>query len=257
MSDFIHYDLKQQKRGAVVEVTLNTQANVQLLDSSSFTAYRNGRQYRYIGGLATKSPIRLAIPRNGHWHVVIDLGGYSGSVRSDVRVLPGALPTIRSQSVHNLDAIAAAALEADPTPADDRKFDVFISHATEDKDAVVRPLAHALDAEGLDVWYDEFELRLGDSLRRKIDYGLANSRFGVVVVSRSFFAKNWAQYELDGLVTREMAGGEQVILPIWHEISKDEIIRNSPSLADKLALRSSDETIDEMAAEIAEVVRSH
>jgi len=62
----------------------------------------------------------------------------------------------------------------------------------------------------------------------------------VVVISKPFLSKNWAQYELDGLVTREMSGAGQVILPIWHEISKDEIIRKSPTLADKLALRTSD-----------------
>ncbi len=103
------------------------------------------------------------------------------------------------------------------------------------------------------MWYDEFELRIGASLRRNIDYGLANSRFGVVVVSQAFFAKNWSQYELDGLVTREM-DGEQIILPIWHEISKSEIIAHSPSLADKFALSTSAETVEEIAAKIAAVI---
>lgn len=103
------------------------------------------------------------------------------------------------------------------------------------------------------MWYDEFELRIGASLKRNIDYGLANSRFGVVVVSQAFFAKNWSQYELDGLVTREM-DGEQIILPIWHEISKSEIIAHSPSLADKFALSTSAETVEEIAAKIAAVI---
>lgn len=109
-------------------------------------------------------------------------------------------------------------------------------------------------SQGLKVWYDEFELRIGDSLRRKIDSGVARSRFGVVVVSHSFFAKNWPQYELDGLVTREMTG-EQVILPLWHEIAKQEVIDYSPSLADKVARSTSDFTIDEIAREIGDVIR--
>ena len=132
-------------------------------------------------------------------------------------------------------------------------YDVFISHATEDKDAVARPLATSLLSHGLKVWYDEFELRIGDSLRRKIDFGLARSRFGVVVISPSFFAKNWPQYELDGLVTREMTG-EQVILPLWHQISKQQVIDQSPSLADKVARSTSDFTVVEIAAEIAGVI---
>jgi len=108
---------------------------------------------------------------------------------------------------------------------------------------------------GLRVWYDEFELRLGDSLRRKIDAGLARSRFGVVVFSHSFFAKNWPQYELDGLVTREMTGA-QVILPLWHRITKSEVIAQSPSLADKVARSTADFTIEEIAREIADVIRN-
>lgn len=105
------------------------------------------------------------------------------------------------------------------------------------------------------MWYDEFELRIGDSLRRKIDQGLANSRFGVVVLSHAFFAKNWPQYELDGLVTREMSG-EQVVLPLWHRITKGEIMARSPSLADKVARNTSDFTVDEIGRAIADMIRS-
>jgi len=135
----------------------------------------------------------------------------------------------------------------------DDHYDVFISHATEDEDEIVRPLANALVSAGLRVWYDEFELRIGDSLRRKIDQGLARSRFGVVVLSKPFFAKNWPQYELDGLVTKEMTG-EQVILPLWHGITKREVIEQSPSLADKVARNTADFTIEEIANEIADVI---
>jgi TIR domain len=107
------------------------------------------------------------------------------------------------------------------------------------------------------VWYDEFELRIGDSLRRKIDTGISRSRFGVVVLSRAFFAKNWPQYELDGLVTREMAGERQIILPLWHEISKDEVMRHSPSLADKVALQTAVYSVQEIADQIVDVILPH
>ena len=136
----------------------------------------------------------------------------------------------------------------------DQSFDVFISHASEDKDEIVRPLAHALKQQGLDVWYDEFELRLGDSLRRKIDAGLARSTFGIVVLSQEFFKKDWPNYELDGLVTRAVTG-EQVLLPIWHNVSKQEVIRFSPSLADKLARSTATHTVEEIAVEIADMVK--
>ena len=82
-------------------------------------------------------------------------------------------------------------------------FDLFISHASEDKDSVVRGLAAELTRGGVRVWYDELTLTLGDNLRRKIDEGLANSRYGVVVLSPHFFAKAWPQVELDALFARE------------------------------------------------------
>jgi hypothetical protein len=134
-----------------------------------------------------------------------------------------------------------------------REFDVFISHASEDKDAVVRPLAQTLRDGGLRVWYDEFELRIGDSLRRKIDKGLVSSRFGIVVLSQAFFGKGWTNYELDGLVTRSTTG-EQIILPVWHNISKQEVVAFSPTLADKVARNTATHTVEDIAAEIVEVV---
>ena len=81
-------------------------------------------------------------------------------------------------------------------------YDVFISHASEDKD-FAGPLADALSQRDLRVWYDRMELQVGDSLRQSIDDGLDNCRFGIVILSSFFSAKNWPQYELDALVTRQ------------------------------------------------------
>lgn len=259
---FNHYDLGYQERGTVVEVTLSgSAANVRLLDSSSFQNYRSGRRHQFYGGLVRRSPAQLVIPQSGHWHVAVDMQGLQGQTRSSIRVIPrealSPLPEYSSPSIRPLSQLVQDVSSPNPdsgAAADSsREWDVFISHAAEDKEEVVRPLATALLTAGLRVWYDEFELRLGDSLRRKIDAGLARSRFGVVVLSPSFFAKNWPQYELDGLVTREMTG-QQVILPLWHKVTKREVIERSPSLADKLARNTSEFTIEELAREIADVV---
>jgi hypothetical protein len=118
-------------------------------------------------------------------------------------------------------------------------LDVFISHASEDKDSIARPLRDALIAVGLTVWFDETRLTLGDSLRRSIDDGLAHCRFGVVILSPNFFAKEWPQRELDGLDARELASGRKAILPIWHNIELADVARYSPRLADRVAVRSS------------------
>jgi hypothetical protein len=114
-------------------------------------------------------------------------------------------------------------------------YDVFICHASEDKDSVVRDLADLLRHKHIEVWYDEFSLQVGDSIRRAIDKGLRSSRFGIVVLSDAFFQKEWPQYELDGLLTKEIIGREKVILPVWHGIDHGHVAKYSPSLAGRLA----------------------
>lgn len=251
---FNYWDLGHQDRGAVVRVTLaGNAANVRLLDSSNYSAFKNGRRARFHGGLVRRSPVEIPIPRSGHWYVVIDYGGRAGRGRAGVDVLPPSLPEFRGRS-GPLGSIADAVDDLHGEGIDPR-YDVFISHATEDKEELVRPLAEALRQRDLDVWYDEFELQLGSSLRQGIDRGIANSRFGIVVLSEAFFAKNWTNYELNGLVAREMHDGRQLMLPLWHKISKAEVVAASPSLADKIALRTADLTIDEIADQVAEAIR--
>ena len=127
-------------------------------------------------------------------------------------------------------------------------YDVFVSHATEDKD-FAQPLAHGLRSAGLRVWYDDFELRVGDSLNERINEGLSRSKYGVVVLSPTFFSKHWTKMEMNAFVARQ-AEGSRVILPIWHRITRDEIIEQAPSLADIASLDSSKQTGDEIVREI-------
>jgi hypothetical protein len=117
------------------------------------------------------------------------------------------------------------------------KWDLFICHASEDKAEIVRPLADALVKLGYRVWYDDFELRIGDSLRRSIDKGLIGSRYGLVVLSPSFFNKDFPQTELDGLAAREREG-KKVILPVWHHVDEQYVKKYSPTLADKFASKT-------------------
>jgi hypothetical protein len=117
---------------------------------------------------------------------------------------------------------------------DDLKWDIFISHASEDRKSVALPLAEALRAAGATVWLDAQELKLGDSLSEKIDDGLSRSRFGAVIVSHAYLSKDWPKKELSGLRAKE-ENGRPVILPIWHGIERAEVVRFSPTLADALA----------------------
>jgi hypothetical protein len=155
-------------------------------------------------------------------------------------------------------AITAPPPAAAPARAGDRlaleRFDAFISHASEDKDSIARPLYRELNAQGVTVWFDEAVLKLGDSLRRKIDEGLTKCRYGVVILSPHFFRKEWPQKELDGLVARETASGEKAVLPVWHEIDRDGVLAYSPTLADRVAARSA-EGVAVVAAKILAVLK--
>lgn len=128
-------------------------------------------------------------------------------------------------------------------------YDAFVCHASEDKDKFVRPLAEELTQKGLRIWYDEFELDVGDSLRESIDRGLSQSAYGIVILSESFFGKGWTEYELNGLTARE-AEGDKVILPVWYNIGKSDVMEYSPPLADKVAVQASRDDVEETAEEL-------
>lgn len=250
---FTKYHWNRLDKGATVVVTLTKAANVRLMDSSNFSSYKNGRAHKFVGGLVKTSPLRITVPRTGSWYLTVDLMGLkASSVRSSVAIETPALPVAKSASQQSLQGVRH---ERPPVVPDHNgeTWDVFISHASEDKSSVAEPLAIALRERGLKVWLDKTELRISDSLRRKIDYGLAHSAFGIVVLSSSFFAKGWPQYELDGIIGLSV-NGSQRMLPIWHEISRDEIARQSPSFVDKIARNTAVDTIAEIADEIAAVV---
>lgn len=138
-------------------------------------------------------------------------------------------------------------------PVSSVQYDFFVSHASEDKEGFVRCLAQALHERGAKVWYDEFALKVGDSLRESIDRGLANTRYGIVVLSEHFFKKEWTTKEFNALMALEIEGQAR-ILPIWHKVSKDEVARYSPMIIDKFALNTAVENVDEIAAKLFELL---
>lgn len=258
--EHLRYDLGTLKKGSTVVVTLSSQANVQLMTQAEYRNYQAGKRYRYHGGRVTRSPFRLGVPSAGHWVVAIDLGAYAGRISASVAVEPpprGYLPDARTHQANPAANVAVRDEPEEPVAGllGGQTWDVFISHASEDKDTVARPLRDALAKLGVTVWLDDTEMRIGHSLRREIDNGIRSSRFGVVILSEPFFRKGWTNHELDGLVTRTVAG-EQSLLPIWHDLTAADVRAHSPSLADKVAMSTSDFTIEDIAEQIAEVVNA-
>lgn len=140
--------------------------------------------------------------------------------------------------LNNHKAVARISTETNPI------YDAFISHASEDKDKVARPLADSLIRQGYSVWFDDYNLVVGNSLRRSIEEAISTSRFGIVVLSPNFFAKKWTKRELDALTSVEVESG-RTILPIWHKVDVEKVREFSPSLADKVAI-STTAGIDEI-----------
>ncbi|KQP63113.1 DUF1883 domain-containing protein [Nocardioides sp. Leaf285] len=251
------YDLGQQKKGATAVVSLKSQANVRLMTKSNYQSFKAGRRAQFYGGSYKRTPVRIALPNSGHWVVVVDIGGLSGRFSASVTVEPpppGLLPAGRTSNPAR-QVQTREPVEPSGDVLGGKVWDVFISHASEDKAAVAVPLRDALVQRGVTVWLDKTELVVGNSLRRKIDQGIRASRFGIVVMSPTFFQKGWTNHELDGLVTRTVAG-EQSLLPIWHNLDAAGVRAHSPSLADKVALDTATTSIEEMADQIAEVVQA-
>lgn len=183
-----------------------------------------------------------------------DLWGY---LRADLQELERKLREydagLRSERGGGPPKIAMDTKKVAVKPQNTPEWDIFICHASEDKREVAGPLTEALAKKGLRVWYDEFTLTLGDSLSRSIDNGLANSRFGVVILSPSFFKKEWPRRELDGLTAKEATSGK-TILPVWHKVNRAYIVQYSPILADKYAVSTDNglmKVVDELLKAIS------
>ena len=168
---------------------------------------------------------------------------------ASVRLTHEGLREIEDASQSESTYFQHRSLDAEPQES---QWDVFISHASEDKKDVVEPLAKELRSRNLKVWYDKWVLKIGDRLLEKIDYGLLQSRYGIVVLSPNFLRKDWPKNELDGLIQKEVKG-RKVILPIWHNLRRSELISYSPVLAGRLA-GSTETGIKALAEELIEAM---
>lgn len=133
----------------------------------------------------------------------------------------------------------------------DERYDVFVSHAWEDKQSFVDEFVTELESLGIKVWYDKQRIKWGDSMRAKIDDGLKKSKFGIAVISPDYIAdgKYWTKAELDGLFQLESVNGK-TLLPIWHNITKKQVMEYSPIIASKLAMTTASMTAKEIADEM-------
>jgi hypothetical protein len=133
----------------------------------------------------------------------------------------------------------------------DRKVKLFLSHAWEDKEAIAQKLYEALK-DKFDVWYDIESLQIGDSLTFKVGEGLKSCDYAIVVLSPTYLTKKWTRDEFVGLVNLE-TNERKILLPIWHNVTRDQVLEFSPFLADRVAGKSI-EGIDVIVARIEGIV---
>ena len=162
---------------------------------------------------------------------------YQGQIRELQQMVSDALSHSRVSSNNN-----------------NEEYDVFVSHAWEDKTDFVDEFVIELKNQGLKVWYDKDRMKIGDSMRERIDNGLSKSRYGIVVLSPDYIAesKYWTKEELNGLFQMETINGK-MILPIWHKLTKKQVVEYSPIIADRLAMTTADYTPAEIAIKIKEL----
>ena len=152
-------------------------------------------------------------------------------------------------TVDDLLAPVAASIKESVQTDDDTEYDVFISYASEDAD-FVDSLEKELHDFGIKVWRDKLSISWGDSIRKSIDRGLLKSKFAIVVLSKSYMGKHWTGYEFDGILNLETTT-RKVFLPIWHNVTVDDVKTFSPSIAGRKAL----ETKSITAYGIAEILK--
>ncbi len=180
-----------------------------------------------------------------------DLAAANDRLRRDYEARVGNL---EAQLVAQIEAQASgtAPFEVTAAEGEQQPYDFFISHAWADKADFVDGFVKKAEAAGLRVWYDRFALQWGHPIRQKIDEGLRNSYFGVVVLSPNFFERPWPNYELDGILQRDLSGNGR-LLPIWHRLTQDDVEKHAPSLAGRLALSTASSTTDAIVQELIAV----
>lgn len=134
----------------------------------------------------------------------------------------------------------------------------FISHDSRDKDLIARRLANGLNSRLCFVWYDEYSLKIGDSLRESIEKGIKEAKRCILILTKNYLNNpGWGRKEFNSIFTREMILNERIILPIWHNVSKHEVYDFSPSLADTFALTwpsADNKSDDEYKQEVEQLI---
>lgn len=135
------------------------------------------------------------------------------------------------------------------------EYDVFLSHSNLDKEEYVTELSDKLEEKGLSVFEDVKVFKIGQSQTDMMNFGILNSRFVVVFLSVNFIESGWSEYEFKSFLNREINEKKIIILPIWHNVTVEEVKNYNPYLVDKYALNTSKQSLDQIVNSINQVIQ--
>lgn len=260
----IHKKMDTQRSKEAKATEKMAKAQKKLLDTKTSSSMRNTAQRDYQSGSKD-----LTSAQSEKAKLTKQISDKSKSLNDKKSSLLKAQAKEREQYQKEIERLQKEALNKQKSQINDlintypkeilleKEYDVFISHASEDKTDFVEPLARALQAENIATWYDTDQIGWGHSIRQSIDKGLLNSRFCLVILSPNFLKKYWTNYELNGIFQKDASAEASIILPIWHKVTRDEIQKANLTLTDMLALNSAVHSIEEIVESLKSLLPSN
>ncbi|MDR1571398.1 MAG: DUF1883 domain-containing protein [Clostridiales Family XIII bacterium] len=250
---YLLYDLGNADAGDSVEVSLGYAANVRILDEANYGLYRGNLPHRFIGGYIERTPYKATIPEGGRWYVILDSGSYFGKIKSLVKLYPCSdEKEVLSPQPKVFEFSPGKALAAE-AGVPKNKPRLFVLHSYKDRDSIVQSLADALSVAGISAVFEGYTLEPGDSLEEKLRAGVAKYKFGVLVISRSFARTGWRKSDL-AFMKEMLTSDYKEIYPVWHNISRDNVMQHLPDLVGMMPNRPGEKSLDEIVDEIVETM---
>jgi hypothetical protein len=241
----INRDFDISESGGKTLMKVIARAHLNLTENSLFVSYYIPRSSIACSGEVIIGSIQELLRSRKDIYVASSFAGSSSEVLFTGRIF---IYSENEVTQENLDILARCStdlgykviIRSKSYVAERVKWDVplaFISHDSRDKKQLAEPLAIALQGISCSVWYDEYSLKVGDSLREGIEKGLRECKKCIFLITPNFLVNGgWTKLEYDSIFTRELIEDRKLILPVWYGVTKKEVYQYSPILADRVAV---------------------
>jgi hypothetical protein len=259
---YLLYDLGMAKAVDVAEISLGYAANVSVLNGANYELYKTGAPCRFTGGYIERSPYKVTIQEDGRWYVIIDSGSFFAKIKALVKLRPSEKELAAGRSVSDIEPEIHElfAKKAEKTKKADAatvllksNSRLFLPHYYKDRAGAALPLADALTAAGVTVFYEDFTLEPGDDLAGKIKDGLAKYKFGALIFSRAMIRAGWRSADVRYL-REQLSSDYRSLYPVWHNVAKTDLLNHLPELAEFAPVSAGSRDAAAVAEEIIETI---